>query len=128
MPGFQAAPGSGIPADLAALFRQADDLAHLIARTTLRTAPDLRGPGWSPLSPLMRGEVPHTLYRVAGQVDGVLQELYGFACVYCAVRRFALGANVDPDTLSFTGALRAMHRKLSRPESFSPHATPHPDT
>jgi len=56
--------------------------------------------------------------------DGVIQELYGFACVHYAIRwllhQAALGANVDPDRLSFTGGLRAMRRKLSRPEGFSP--------
>ena len=56
--------------------------------------------------------------------DGVIQELYGFACVHYAIRwllhQAALGAGVDPDRLSFTGGLRALRRKLSRPESSSP--------
>jgi len=56
--------------------------------------------------------------------DGVVQELYGFAAVHYAVRwllhQAALGQDLDPDRLSFTSALRAMRRKLSRPESFSP--------
>ena len=56
--------------------------------------------------------------------DGVLQELYGFATVHYAVRwllhQASLEEEVDPDRLSFTGALRAMRRKLSRPEGFSP--------
>ena len=56
--------------------------------------------------------------------DGVIQELYGFACVHYAIRwllhQAALGAGVDPDRLSFTGGLRALRRKLSRPEGFSP--------
>ena len=58
--------------------------------------------------------------------DGVIQELYGFACVHYAIRwllhQAALGASVDPDRHSFpfTGGLRALRRKLSRPESFSP--------
>lgn len=56
--------------------------------------------------------------------DGVIQELYGFLNVHYAIRwllhQAALGQGVDPDRLSFTGGLRAMRRKLSRPESFSP--------
>ena len=56
--------------------------------------------------------------------DGVIQELYGFLNVHYSIRwllhQAALGAGVDPDRLSFTGGLRAMRRKLSRPESFSP--------
>jgi hypothetical protein len=56
--------------------------------------------------------------------DGVVQELYGFAIVHYAIRwllhQAALQEEIDPDRLSFTGALRAMRRKLSRPESFSP--------
>jgi len=60
--------------------------------------------------------------------DGVLQELYGFACVHYAIRwllhHAAAEATVDPDRLSFTSGLRAVRRKLSRPESFSPHEPP----
>ncbi|MBW6455890.1 MAG: IS4 family transposase [Trueperaceae bacterium] len=56
--------------------------------------------------------------------DGVLQELYGFLNVHYAIRwllhQAAIGQGVDPDRLSFTGGLRAVRRKLSRPESFSP--------
>jgi hypothetical protein len=56
--------------------------------------------------------------------DGVLQELYGFAIVHYAIRwllhQAALEEEIDPDRLSFTGGLRAMRRKISRPESFSP--------
>ena len=56
--------------------------------------------------------------------DGVLQELYGFAAVHYAIRwllhQASLEQDLDPDRLSFTSALRAMRRKLSRPESFSP--------
>ena len=56
--------------------------------------------------------------------DGVIQELYGFACVHYAIRwllhQAALGQAVDPDRLSFTGGLRAMRCKLSRPESLPP--------
>jgi hypothetical protein len=32
----------------------------------------------------------------------------------------SLEEDIDPDRLSFTSALRAVRRKLSRPESFSP--------
>jgi hypothetical protein len=63
--------------------------------------------------------------------DGVIQELYGFACVHYAIRwllhQAALGQGVDPDRLSFTGGLRALRRKLSRPESFSPQELAQPD-
>lgn len=56
--------------------------------------------------------------------DGVLQELYGFLCVHYAVRwllnQAAGDASVDPDRLSYISGLRAIRRKLSRPESFSP--------
>ncbi|MDZ7707122.1 MAG: IS4 family transposase [Trueperaceae bacterium] len=62
---------------------------------------------------------------------GVIQELYGFACVHYAIRwllhQAALGGNVDTGRLSFTGGLRAMRRKLSRPESVSPHDPNHAD-
>lgn len=63
--------------------------------------------------------------------DGVIQELYGFASVHYAVRwllhQAALKATVDPDRLSFISALRAIRRKLSRPESFSPLTPQTPD-
>ncbi len=66
---------------------------------------------------------PHLVLR-SRKPDGVIQELYGFLNVHYAIRwllhQAALGANVDPDRLSFTSGLRAMRRKLSRPESFSP--------
>ena len=56
--------------------------------------------------------------------DGVLQELYGFFVVHYLIRwllhQASLEEDVDPDRLSFTSALRAVRRKLSRPESFSP--------
>lgn len=56
--------------------------------------------------------------------DGVIQELYGFLNVHYAIRwllhQAAISQGVDPDRLSFTGGLRAVRRKLSRPESFSP--------
>ena len=56
--------------------------------------------------------------------DGVLQELYGFLIIHYTIRwlihQAALKDDIDPDRLSFTSALRAMRRKLSRPESFSP--------
>lgn len=57
--------------------------------------------------------------------DGVLQELYGLLIVHYAIRwlihQASLKEDVDPDRPSFTSALRVMRRKLSRPESFSPH-------
>ena len=64
--------------------------------------------------------------------DGVIQELYGFMCVHYAIRwllhQAAAQAVVDPDRLSFTSGMRAMKRKLSRPESFSPHGPRNPDS
>ncbi len=66
---------------------------------------------------------PHVVLR-SRKPDGVLQELYGFAAVHYTIRwllhQAALEHDIDPDRLSFTSALRAMRRKLSRPESFSP--------
>ena len=60
--------------------------------------------------------------------DGVLQELYGFAAVHYTIRwllhHASLEQGLDPDRLSFTSGLRAMRRKLSRPESFSPNRWP----
>lgn len=57
--------------------------------------------------------------------DGVLQEMYGYLLVHYAVRwlmhEAALEADIDPDRLSFLHSLRVVRRKLSRPESFSPH-------
>jgi len=56
--------------------------------------------------------------------DGVLQEFYGFLTVHYLIRwllhQASLEEHIDPDRLSFTSALRAVRRKLSRPESFSP--------
>ena len=56
--------------------------------------------------------------------DGVLQELCGFLVVHYAIRwllhQASLQGDIDPDRLSFTSGLRAMRRKLSRAESFSP--------
>jgi hypothetical protein len=56
--------------------------------------------------------------------DGVFQELFGYLFVHYAIRwvlhQAAREDNSDPDRLSFTSALCAVRRKLSRPESFSP--------
>lgn len=56
--------------------------------------------------------------------EGVLQELYGLLTVHYAIRwllhQASVQEKVDPDRLSFTTALHAVRRKLSRPESFSP--------
>ncbi|MBF8280206.1 MAG: transposase IS4 family protein [candidate division NC10 bacterium] len=66
---------------------------------------------------------PHVVLR-SKKPDGVLQELYGFLTVHYVIRwllhQASLEENIDPDRLSFTSALRAVRRKLSRPESFSP--------
>lgn len=68
---------------------------------------------------------PHVVLR-SKKPDGVLQELYGFAIVHYAIRwllhQASLAEQIDPDRLSFTAALRAMRRKLSRPEGFSPRS------
>jgi hypothetical protein len=49
---------------------------------------------------------------------------YGFSIVHYLTRwllhQASLEEDVDPDHLSFTSALRAVRRKLCRPESFSP--------
>jgi len=56
--------------------------------------------------------------------DGVLQELYGFACVHYAISwlltQAAAEMGVDPDLPSHISGLRAVRRKRSRPESL-PH-------
>lgn len=56
--------------------------------------------------------------------DGVLQELYGLLIIHYAIRwilyQASLTEDIDPDRLSYTSALRAVRRKLSRPEGFSP--------
>lgn len=66
---------------------------------------------------------PHVVLR-SKKPDGVLQELYGFLTVHYLIRwllhQASLEEDIDPDRLSFTSALRAVRRKLSRPESFSP--------
>lgn len=66
---------------------------------------------------------PHMVLR-SKKPDGVLQELFGFATVHYAIRwllhQASLEEEIDPDRLSFSGALRAVRRKLSRPEGFSP--------
>ena len=69
---------------------------------------------------------PHAVLR-SKKPDGVLQELYGFLFVHYAVRwilhQASCAETIDPDRLSFTSALSAMRRKLSRSESFSPQRT-----
>jgi hypothetical protein len=49
--------------------------------------------------------------------DGVAQELYAYLITYQAVRRLmhqtAVAADIDPDRLSFTTALRAVRRFLT---------------
>lgn len=69
---------------------------------------------------------PHAVLR-SKKPDGVLQELYGFLIVHYALRRLLCLASAaegtDPDRLSFITAQRAVRRKLSRPESFSPQRT-----
>ncbi len=66
---------------------------------------------------------PHVVLR-SKKPDGVIQELYGFLIVHYAIRwllhQASLQEEIDADRLSFTSGLRAIRRKLSRPEGFSP--------
>jgi hypothetical protein len=56
--------------------------------------------------------------------DGVTQEIYGYLCVYYAIRwlmhAVALEADADPDRLSFTRTLRAARRTAASHPGFSP--------
>lgn len=56
--------------------------------------------------------------------DGVTQEIYGYLCVYYAIRwlmhAVALEADADPDRLSFTRTLRAARRTTGSHPGFSP--------
>src|SRR5262249_57347616 len=56
--------------------------------------------------------------------DGVTQEIYGYLCVYYAIRwlmhTVALEADADPDRLSFTRTLRAARRTTGSHPGFSP--------
>jgi hypothetical protein len=56
--------------------------------------------------------------------DGVYQEAYGYLCTHYAIRRLmhdaALGADLDPDRLSFTRSLRAARRSTRSHPGFSP--------
>jgi hypothetical protein len=58
------------------------------------------------------------------QPDGVTQEIYGYLCVYYAIRwlmhAVALEAGHDPDRLSFTRTLRAARRTTGSHPGFSP--------
>jgi hypothetical protein len=58
------------------------------------------------------------------QPDGVRQEVYGYLCVYYAIRwlmhAVALEADADPDRLSFTRTLRAARRTAASHPGFSP--------
>lgn len=59
--------------------------------------------------------------------DGVYQEAYGYLCLHYAIRALMHGtaadADVDPDRLSFTRALRAARRTTRTHPGFSPHST-----
>ena len=56
--------------------------------------------------------------------DGVLQEAYGYLCVHFAIRwlmhSVALGADADPDRMSFTRTLRVARRTAASHPGFSP--------
>ncbi len=58
------------------------------------------------------------------QPDGVRQEVYGYLCVYYAIRwlmhSLALEADADPDRLSFIRTLRAARRTTGSYPGFSP--------
>jgi hypothetical protein len=58
------------------------------------------------------------------QPDGVRQEIYGYLCVHYAIRwlmhTIALGADTDPDRLSFTRSLRVARRTTASYPGFSP--------
>lgn len=68
---------------------------------------------------------PHVVLR-SKKPDGVLQELYGFLTVHYVIRwlihQATVEADIDPDRVSFTTALRALRRKLLRPENFFPQS------
>lgn len=58
--------------------------------------------------------------------DLATQELYGFLLAHFAIRGLmheaALGADIDPDTVSFVHAVRVIRRKLPKYGAFSPSA------
>jgi len=57
--------------------------------------------------------------------DGIEQELYAYLITYQAVRRLmhqaAVAADIDPDGLSFTTALRAVRRFITSAASATGH-------
>ncbi len=57
--------------------------------------------------------------------EGVYQEAYGYLLAHFAIRALmhevALGAELDPDRLSFTRALRVVRRSARAGPGFSPH-------
>jgi IS4 transposase len=59
--------------------------------------------------------------------EGVLQEVYGYFCVHYAIRwlmhSVALGADADPDRISFTRTLRVARRTTASHPGFSPSGT-----
>jgi hypothetical protein len=97
----QAAPA----AELAALYPQRWEFETALAE--LKT--HQRGP-----RVVLRSKMP----------DGVTQEVYGYLCVYYAIRwlmhTVALQADTDPDRLSFTRTLRAARRTTTSHPGFSP--------
>jgi hypothetical protein len=101
-------PGAAPAAELAALYPQ---------RWEFETALD-------ELKTHQRG--PKVVLR-SKQPDGVRQEIYGYLCVYYAIRwlmhAVALEADADPDRLSFTRSLRAARRTAGSHPGFPPSRT-----
>jgi hypothetical protein len=98
-------PGAAPAAELAALYPQRWEFET--ALDELKT--HQRGP-----RVVLRSKMP----------DGVTQEIYGYLCVYYAIRwlmhTVALEASADPDRLSFTRTLRAARRTTGSHPGFSP--------
>jgi hypothetical protein len=98
-------PGAAPAAELAALYPQRWEFET--ALDELKT--HQRGP-----RVVLRSKMP----------DGVTQEIYGYLCVYYAIRwlmhTVALEADTDPDRLSFTRTLRAARRTTTSHPGFSP--------
>lgn len=80
---------------------------HEVANAQAKTV--LRGPGR-----IMRSQSP----------DMVLQELYGYLLTHYAINalicRAATEADIDPDRVKFTNAVRVVRRRIDDPAAFSP--------
>lgn len=117
------------------------DDGHAPAGQRYRLVTTLTGPEAAPAAELaalyaQRWEFETTLdeikthQRGAGVVlrskspDGVEQEVWGFLLIHWAIRELmhaaALDADIDPDRLSFTRALRLVRRTVTSQDGFSP--------